>query len=110
GMTAPAHRGLVDRGAKAPRRQCGQRPDITRPGDVDEFSRRPLHADKLDVAAEAGKRPVERASEPWNAVLFTGQCGAGPLVGAVEEPDAGKAEHCRDGANLLYIGRLRTGQ
>ena len=70
----------------------------------------PAHAGKLDKAAETRERPVERARQPRRAVLVARQRRARPLVRAVEEPDAGKAERRGDRADLLDIGRLRAHQ
>ena len=109
-LGAAAQRRLVDASREAARRERSQGADVTRPGDVDEFPGRPAHADQLDKAAEAGKRPVERARQPGRTVLVAGERGAGPLIRTVEEPDAGKAERVGDCAHLVHIGGLRAHQ
>ena len=110
GGAAPLERRLVDRGGETPRRHRGQRADIARPRDVVELAGRPAHARDLDMAAEAGIRPVQRAHQPRHVVLLARQRGAAPLIRAVEEPDAGKAERRGDRPDFLEIGRLRARQ
>ena len=82
----------------------------TKPGQV-TVSKAPagaVHARDLDMPAEAGKRPVERAGEPWRPVLVADHRRASPLIAAVEKPDAGMIERLRDGGDLRHIGRGRA--
>ena len=55
-----------------------------------------------------GNGQSERATEPWRAALVSRQRRAAPLVGAVEQPDAGKAEHGRDRLDVSDVGRVRA--
>src|SRR5262249_35612094 len=105
---AAPERRLVDGDGKATRRQRGQDAGIAGPGDGAKFAGRSAQARDLEVAAEARKRPVEGAGEPRPTGLVAGGRGAAPLIGAVEEPDAGKAQTVGNGLDVGDIGRARA--
>src|SRR5204863_9126547 len=77
------------------------------PGDAVEAAGGTARARDLDMATESGKRPVERAREPWH-VLVARQRRASPLIAAVEEPDAGIVEPGGDGGNIAHVRRARA--
>ena len=107
---APAHRRLVDRRGETERRHRGQRADITRPGDAEKFAPSSAHPRHLGVAPETLKRPIERPHQPRRPALFARQRRAGPLIGGIEQPHAGKAERVGDLSDLFQIRRTGAGQ
>ncbi len=105
---AAAHWRLIDAGGEAERRHCGERARVTRPGDAEEISAPAAHLRHLGVASEAMERPIQRARQPRHAVLFARERRAGPLIGRVEQPDAGEIENFGDPCDFLNIRRARA--
>ena len=98
------HRRLVQGGGKPPRRDGGEDPHITWPGDVVVMAgsgRMPRHD---HIGAEA-KQPVERAVETGSLGIAGSTRGrAAPLEIEVERIAAGLAEQTGDLGDLADIG------
>ena len=105
---AAPQRRLVDGGGKPAGRRRRQCADIAGPAHIVEHTGGALHARDFEIAAEPGKRPVQRARQPRRPGLLAGERGAAPLVAAVEKPDAGIAERRGDRRDLADIGRARA--
>src|SRR5262245_59336073 len=93
---ASPQRRLIEAGGKTTRRHGSERSDEAGPCHVEELAGRPGHARHLRMPTKAGKRPIERAGEPWYVGVFARQRRAAPLVGTIEQPYARHLQLRRD--------------